>query len=880
MRLEENMRLTSLLHRTSTLSKIVKFNVFVLIALVVAATMVVSFASTNASAPSETALPTPACSARVAIVLDRSSSISIPEFGGSTSNVNTIKTAANDLIEAIKGPDSYSDVYAFATTAQRMNTVSSWWKLDGLFDGVHTNVDIQKLVIGQTPFKIGARVADSGDVYKDGIVGSHEGATNWQDALEMVQNSNYTNHRELPTHLVIFTDGNPTTNNEDVFKALHNGAADASGNHDFPSDIVNRQGTTESADLDPAITAAESLRTAGVKIIPISVGSNVNKQNLQYLAGSTKVGSTNVDNPVYQATDYSQLEQKFRDVAKTICGTASGVYVRVRETIDGHPGNKTYVSARVKVGTTGTLSGPPEAGEEKLTVESAVDNSATWTQYPVKASSPWNATASLVEPPAGYVANGYDCRPNYFDPQFPPLAHSTPGDPNLTHATITAVAPGTRVMCEFWVKKATTTTTTTSTTSPATTSTSSTTTTTTTPTPPGVKSWTATKKAEPSIAVPGESVKFTITVKNTSSTETLNNFDVTDEKIGFPTNSTDGHVDTLAPGASKDIVVNFVIPKTYSANTFNNVAKVCLAATAQTQGQPGNTNEECKSPEANVKIARIQITKSASSDISYPGSKVTYTFVVKNTGGVDIDPGVVTDSVLGAIGDPGAIKAGESATLTKEFTVPEDAKADSKIVNTATVCAPVPEHMTPVDIRNTDCKTTCPTNAALVCDQDSHTLTIKIPTIKIDKGADKDSANVGDTVKYTFTVTNTSTIDMTKITVIDNVLGDLGTIDNLKAGESVEKTVSYVVPANGATQGTIRNVATACFTTPAVTANCASDDHTLTVTQVLGTSVTRSSSGSLPFTGAQTLWLAGVALLIMVSGSILILITRKRKGLA
>ncbi len=396
--------------------------------------------------------------------------------------------------------------------------------------------------------------------------------------------------------------------------------------------------------------------------------------------------------------------------------------------------------------------------------------------------------------------------------------------------------------------------------------------------------WTATKKADKDVVVPGTTVNYTITVKNTGAVE-LKNIQVSDPTIGFPKDGKPVVIDTLGVGESKSVTASYVIPSDFKGNTFKNVAVVCVPREGGDEGiSAGVDTKDCQNPEAEVEVARISLTKTADKDTAFPGEKVVYTFVVENTGAVDIDPGMINDDILGEIGDPGVLKPGEKATFTKDYTVDKDAKDEDEVTNIATVCAPVPgvENTDSDSASDKDCVTVCPADSlAVLCDQDTHTLIIEVPSISIVKSANVESASVGETVTYTFVVTNTSSVVLEDISVVDNVLGDLGKIDKLEPGQSGTKSVDYIVPASAATAGTVVNVATACFATPEYDENCASDDHTLTVVNVGGVTVTRPPSvggQQLAFTGAQSLWLALVGGLFIALGGVIYFITRRRKN--
>ena len=106
-------------------------------------------------------------------------------------------------------------------------------------------------------------------------------------------------------------------------------------------------------------------------------------------------------------------------------------------------------------------------------------------------------------------------------------------------------------------------------------------------------------------------------------------------------------------------------------------------------------------------------------------------------------------------------------------------------------------------------------------------VTEQAPNLTVSKEADKDTAQVGDTVTYTITVTNTGNVPLTGVTVTDEFDGagnltfigydavdnDNGTytitIGNMAKGASVTITATYIVLEADASNNTITNTAAA-----------------------------------------------------------------------
>ena len=72
------------------------------------------------------------------------------------------------------------------------------------------------------------------------------------------------------------------------------------------------------------------------------------------------------------------------------------------------------------------------------------------------------------------------------------------------------------------------------------------------------------------------------------------------------------------------------------------------------------------------------------------------------------------------------------------------------------------------------------------------------PAVIIDKRVDKATAKVGDTLTYTISVTNNSSIALEKVIVSDATLGKTETIDILAVGETKTFTYTYKVQASDA----------------------------------------------------------------------------------
>jgi uncharacterized repeat protein (TIGR01451 family) len=243
----------------------------------------------------------------------------------------------------------------------------------------------------------------------------------------------------------------------------------------------------------------------------------------------------------------------------------------------------------------------------------------------------------------------------------------------------------------------------------------------------------------------------------------------------------------------------------------------------------------------------IKVEKSGPAE-AHEGDKVTYTFKVTNTGDVALTNVTVIDDKLGNVGTISALDVGASTTLTKDFTIPSPS---TSVDNTVTACG-----TDPLSVK--------------VCDDDHHHLTPKHPAITVVKSGPA-NATAGQTVTYTFKVTNTGDIDLTNVQVNDDKLGSIGTIASLPIGASTTLTKDFTVPS-GSTA--VDNTVTACGTDTLSLQVCATDHHHMDVTQVLGENVVRPSA-PLAVTGTDLGWRSMIGLLLLLGGVALRVMRRR-----
>jgi ethanolamine utilization microcompartment shell protein EutS len=140
------------------------------------------------------------------------------------------------------------------------------------------------------------------------------------------------------------------------------------------------------------------------------------------------------------------------------------------------------------------------------------------------------------------------------------------------------------------------------------------------------------------------------------------------------------------------------------------------------------------------------------------------------------------------------------------------------------------------------------------------------------KDVNPQSGNPGDTVTYSFTVTNTGDTTLSHISVDDDVIGHIGHIAQLDAGDSVTLTKDWELPRD---EVSVTNVGTATGTDVLGKTVTADDDATVEI--VSGTHHHRPTPPTA-FTGSDALRLGVIALLLLGLGSLAVLASRRRRS--
>ena len=222
--------------------------------------------------------------------------------------------------------------------------------------------------------------------------------------------------------------------------------------------------------------------------------------------------------------------------------------------------------------------------------------------------------------------------------------------------------------------------------------------------------------------------------------------------------------DILGPVGPGDFALGVLAMITPTAMT-NIAAQVTNTATV-TCDEPQSMTTVSASDSETVMIVTpsVTIVKSVDQNMVSPGTLVTYSYKVINTGDVNIEDCQVTDSVSGNVGAPFNLAAPLGMN-----TVTDQVQIFNDVTNTATVTCNEPQSMNPV-----------------MATSNQVTVTIKLESsVDIIKTASPNPVEAGEIVTYTYDVTNNGQTNLSMCNISDDILGPIGDVDfSLVVGQS------------------------------------------------------------------------------------------------
>ncbi|TYL44872.1 DUF11 domain-containing protein [Nocardioides sp. BGMRC 2183] len=311
----------------------------------------------------------------------------------------------------------------------------------------------------------------------------------------------------------------------------------------------------------------------------------------------------------------------------------------------------------------------------------------------------------------------------------------------------------------------------------------------------------------------GDTIDYSFVVTNTG-TVTASVLTVEDPKVG----AVDCPVTSLAPGASTTCTATYTV--TQADTDSGRVVNRARALAEDPDGDPIESPRDSTTTPLDSAPA-LEIAKSAGDPVDAndsgrtdAGDTIAYTFTVTNTGNQTVDDLAVVDPMLAAAGDTISCDVTELApegvaTCEASYTIrPADLDA-GEVDNTAHATADDPDG-DPVDSPDDTAVVPLPQEPALTID--------KVAGDPVDAN-DSGRTDAGDTIAYTFTVTNTGNVTVTDLAVDDPMLADAGVgIDcgasTLAAGSQTVCTATYTLTTADLDAGSVENTAHATGADP------------------------------------------------------------------
>ncbi len=325
---------------------------------------------------------------------------------------------------------------------------------------------------------------------------------------------------------------------------------------------------------------------------------------------------------------------------------------------------------------------------------------------------------------------------------------------------------------------------------------------------------TVVKTAVPStVQNAGDQVTYSFVVTNTGN-DTVHGISVQDTAFtgtGTPS-AISCPVTTLAPGESTTCTATYTVTLADidAGQIINTAVATGLAPDGSAVTSPPSTATVTATPAPALTVVKT----AAPSTVQNAGDQVTYRFVVTNTGNDTVHGISVQDTAFSGSGGAPTVNCpvttlapGESTTCTATYTVTAADIASGRITNTAVATGTASDGSA----------VTSPPSSADV------TVTVApVPSLSVVKSANPTTARAaGQTITYTFRVTNTGNVTLNGVTVQDTAFSGSGgapTITcpetTLAPGAFMDCTAVYTVTQADIDSGQITNTAVATGTPP------------------------------------------------------------------
>ena len=321
----------------------------------------------------------------------------------------------------------------------------------------------------------------------------------------------------------------------------------------------------------------------------------------------------------------------------------------------------------------------------------------------------------------------------------------------------------------------------------------------------------------------GETITYTFTVTNTGNV-TVNGLVINDALLGVTNLSVTPA--TLAPGVIGTATATYTLTQSDINN--GQITNTAIASGTSPQGNPvqdtSGTSTTNDTPTVTplpqnpaIALVKTAVFNDTNADtFAQVGETITYTFTVTNTGNVTVNGLVINDALLGVTNlaiTPATLAPGAIGTATATYTLTQSDINNGQITNTAIASGTSPQGNPVQDTSGTSTTNDTPTVTPLP--QNPAIALVKTAVFN-DTNADT-FAQVGETITYTFTVTNTGNVTVNGLVINDALLGVTNlsvTPATLAPGAIGTATATHTLTQSDINNGQITNTAIASGTSP------------------------------------------------------------------
>ena len=334
----------------------------------------------------------------------------------------------------------------------------------------------------------------------------------------------------------------------------------------------------------------------------------------------------------------------------------------------------------------------------------------------------------------------------------------------------------------------------------------------------------------------GDTIAYSFAVTNTG-TLTMSNISVSDPELGPVTCPRS----SLLPGDSETCTGASVYTVTAADVAAGSVVNTATAsglppgASTPVQSAPSSVSTPTQAPKPAVSLIKTANASGGDTQAVTLGETITYSYLLTNTGNVNLTTVAVRDPTKGRVSCPVpafpglAPGASETCTASTPYTVTQADVDTRSVVDTATATGTDPDGVTsPVSAPSTATVTSEAPSPAVSVDK----------TARVSPAADQGPAKVGDSIAYSYLVTNTGNVTLTSVAVTDSALGPVSCTTlpapGLAPGASVTCSAgaTYTVTQADVDRGSVSDTATATGTTAAGVTSPVSAPSTVTVPTV------------------------------------------------